>query len=57
MVDETYIRIKGVWHYLYRGIDEDGNLVDVRSAILILEIQLLLGGISNSSPWSTKVSR
>lgn len=30
LVDETYIRIKGVWCYLYRGIDEDGNLVDVR---------------------------
>jgi len=22
--------VKGVWRYLYRGIDEDGNLVDVR---------------------------
>lgn len=29
-VDETYIRVKGRWCYLYRGIDEDGNLVDVR---------------------------
>jgi transposase-like protein len=29
-VDETYIRVKGKWCYLYRGIDEDGNLVDVR---------------------------
>lgn len=29
-MDETYVRIKGVWCYLYRGIDEDGNLVDVR---------------------------
>ncbi len=30
LVDKTYMRIKGVWCYLYRGIDEDGNLVDVR---------------------------
>ena len=30
LIDETYIRIKGVWCHLYRGIDEDGNLVDVR---------------------------
>ncbi len=30
LVDETYVRIKGVWCYLYRGIDKDGNLVDVR---------------------------
>jgi transposase-like protein len=29
-VDKTYIRVKGKWCYLYRGIDEDGNLVDVR---------------------------
>ncbi|MBD3887168.1 DDE-type integrase/transposase/recombinase [Phormidium tenue FACHB-886] len=29
-VDERYIRVKGQWCYLYRGIDEDGNLVDVR---------------------------
>ena len=30
LVDETYIRVKGKWCYLYRGIDEDGKLVDVR---------------------------
>ncbi len=27
-VDETYIRVGGVWKYLYRAIDRDGNLVD-----------------------------
>ena len=30
LVDETYVRVKGAWCYLYRGIDENGNLVDVR---------------------------
>ncbi len=30
LVDETYVRVKGAWCYLYRGIDTDGNLVDVR---------------------------
>jgi putative transposase len=29
-VDETYVRIQGKWCYLYRGIDEFGNLLDVR---------------------------
>ncbi|GAC1562028.1 MAG: hypothetical protein NVS2B7_36210 [Herpetosiphon sp.] len=29
-VDETYIQVGGVWTYLYRAIDRDGNLVDVR---------------------------
>jgi putative transposase len=27
--DETYIKVKGRWTYLYRAIDRDGNLVDV----------------------------
>ncbi|MEO0538754.1 MAG: IS6 family transposase [Cyanobacteria bacterium P01_A01_bin.123] len=29
-IDETYVRVGGRWCYLYRGIDEDGNMVDVR---------------------------
>jgi transposase-like protein len=29
-VDETYIKVYGKWCYLYRAIDEDGNLVDSR---------------------------
>ena len=29
-VDETYLRIKGKWCYLYRAIDGAGNLVDSR---------------------------
>jgi len=28
-VDETYIKVKGRWTYLYRAIDREGNLVDV----------------------------
>ena len=27
-VDETYLKVKGKWSYLYRAIDRDGNLVD-----------------------------
>jgi putative transposase len=26
--DETYVKVNGVWCYLYRAIDADGNLVD-----------------------------
>ena len=27
-VDETYVKVKGKWCYLYRAIDRDGNLVE-----------------------------
>jgi transposase-like protein len=27
-VDETYIKVRGRWAYLYRAIDRDGNLID-----------------------------
>ena len=27
-MDETYIKIKGVSHYLYRAVDKEGNTVD-----------------------------
>ena len=27
-VDETYIKVKGQWMYLYRAVDSDGNSID-----------------------------
>ncbi len=27
-MDETYIKIKGQWRYLYRAVDSDGNTID-----------------------------
>ena len=27
-MDETYIRVKGEWRYLYRSVDRDGNTID-----------------------------
>jgi IS6 family transposase len=27
-VDETYIKIKGIWHYLYRAVDKHGQTID-----------------------------
>ncbi len=27
-VDETYIRVKGAWMYLYRAVDSDGNTIE-----------------------------
>src|ERR671937_225208 len=28
LVDETYVKIRDRWHYLYRGIDADGQVLD-----------------------------
>ena len=28
-VDETYVKVNGVWRYVYRAIDEDGQVIDV----------------------------
>ncbi|MGL9860066.1 transposase [Enterococcus sp. DIV0564] len=28
-MDETYIKIKGKWHYLYRAIDAGGSTLDI----------------------------
>jgi transposase-like protein len=27
-VDETYIKVKGKWQYLYRAVDSSGNTID-----------------------------
>ena len=27
-IDETYVKIKGIWHYLYRAVDKDGQTLD-----------------------------
>jgi transposase-like protein len=29
-VDETYIKVNGVWRYVYRAIDQYGQVIDVR---------------------------
>ena len=28
LVDETYVKIRGIWNYVYRGIDSDGQVLD-----------------------------
>jgi len=28
-VDETYIKVKGVWKYLYRAVDSNGDVVEL----------------------------
>jgi transposase-like protein len=28
-VDETYVKVGGIWHYLFRAIDQFGQVIDV----------------------------
>ena len=28
-VDETYVKVAGVWRYVYRAVDQDGRILDV----------------------------
>ncbi len=28
MTSETYVRVGGAWHYLYRGVDSTGDTLD-----------------------------
>jgi transposase-like protein len=28
-VDETYVKVNGAWRYVYRAIDQDGQVIDV----------------------------
>ncbi|MFI5896982.1 IS6 family transposase [Actinoplanes sp. NPDC051513] len=32
-VDETYVKVNGVWRYVYRAIDQHGQVIDVLLAI------------------------
>lgn len=35
-VDETYVRIRGHWFYLYRAVDSTGATIDFLSAVLFV---------------------
>ncbi len=34
-VDETYIKVKGVWKYLYRAVNSEGNTLDFMMSALV----------------------
>ena len=41
-LDETYVKIKGEWKYLYRAVDKQGNIIDlmqVERVDILLQIE------------------
>ncbi len=55
-VDETYVKVAGRWTYLYRAIDQDGQVIDVW---LSRRRDLIAAGGSSAghSPWGRRPSR
>ncbi|STO11281.1 Uncharacterised protein [Flavobacterium hibernum] len=51
-LDETYIKVKGIWCYLYRAVDKSGHTVDfllTRKRLRISAQSFLIKAISNNS--------
>ena len=34
-VDETYVKVAGRWRYLYRAVDQHGQVIDVRACRMV----------------------
>lgn len=47
-VDETYIKVKGEWKYLYRAVDSSGNTIDSTDWGAICGKQILYLTLRNS---------
>jgi transposase-like protein len=64
-VDETYVKIKGVWMYLYRAVDSQGNILefllsatrDAQSTILSNKTTVSSSGWSNREWASFRLRR
>ena len=52
-VDETYVKVAAHWVYLYRAINQYGQVIDV----LVSQKRDLAPGGSSPAPWSTAHAR
>ena len=48
LIDETYVKILGKWHDLYRGVDEDGQVLDIAGC---------RGPVTWLPPWRSAAAR
>jgi predicted GH43/DUF377 family glycosyl hydrolase len=44
-MDETYIRVKGEWRYLYRAVDSSGATIDLATTTDFIKMSEQVGGI------------
>ena len=59
-MDETYIKVKGVWKYLYRAVDKEGKTVDLlltakrdkAAALRFFDKAMKANGFPRKSPWT-----
>jgi hypothetical protein len=49
-VDETYLKVSGVWKYLYRAVDQFGQVIDV----MLRRPSTAWPTRSTSSPWQSE---
>ena len=54
-VDETYIKIKGKWTYLYRAVDSKGNTIDFYLSKNIEVMNMLRKGQVNFKNYSVLI--
>ena len=50
-MDETYVKVRGEWRYLYRAVDKEGNTVDF---LLRARRDKAAAQLSISNFWSLK---
>jgi transposase-like protein len=53
-VDETYIRVKGKWVYLYRAVDSTGQLSTSFSRLNAIQQR---PSVFSSKPWAERIIR
>jgi len=52
-VEETYVKVSGVWSYLYRAVDQHGRVIDV----YVSQRRDIASAHSSPPPWPFTLTR